>query len=146
MGRYVVLEPRNGPIPLQGTPDTLGAWVKGNSAWGRLVFQVEDAEGTRHSSIGLGGWDCSDWRCRTRINFDGWKFISRTFPRAYASGHPGLTAHQWSRGATMNGPVKVTRLYVILREKLVYVTDMLPARSSSIELRDLTSGFSPSAP
>ncbi|MBT3375602.1 MAG: hypothetical protein HN742_38675 [Lentisphaerae bacterium] len=141
VGRYVVLEPRNGSIPLRGQPDTLGAWAKGNSNWGRLVFQVEDAEGNRHSSIGLSGWDCSDWRCRTRINFDGWKLISRTFPRPYASGHPDLAAHQWSQGARMSPPVKVTRLYVILREKLVYLTDMLPATSMSIELRDLSSGI-----
>jgi hypothetical protein len=36
-------------------------------------------------------------------------------------------------------PLKFNRLYVIMRQGLVYVTDMLPAKSMSIELKDLTS-------
>ena len=98
-----------------------------------------DADGNLYTSVTLGGWDVSDWRGRTRINFDGWKFIGNPFPADYASGHYGLETHRWSRSAEMKAPVKVTRLYVIMREKLVYVTDMVPAISRSIELRDLTS-------
>ena len=145
VGRYVVLAPKAGPIVLDKTADTLGAWVNGNSSWGRLVFQVEDAEGNLYTSVTLGDWDVSDWRGHTRISFDGWKFIGTPFPADYASGHYGLDTHRWSRSAEMKAPVEVTRLYVIMREKLVYVTDMVPARSMSIELRDLTAGPGPEA-
>jgi len=142
VARYAVLAPKNGPVPVPDAANTLGAWVKGASNWGRLIYQVQDAEGNLYSSVGIGAWDCSDWRGRTRINFDGWKFIPNRFPKDYASGHYGLDSHCWSRQAEMKRPVKVTRLYVIMREKLVYVTDMAPAKSMSIELRDLTVGRS----
>jgi len=143
VGRYVALEPKSGPIPVNGTPNTLGAWVKGNSNWGRLIFQVEDAKGNAYSSVSLGDWDVSDWRGRTRISFDGWKLITRGFPLSYASGHHGPDAHKWSRHDEIQYPVEVTRLYLILREKLVHVTDMVPAKSMSIELKDLTVGTDP---
>lgn len=140
VGRYVVLAPKREPIAVVETANTLGAWVNGNTNWGRLIFQVEDADGNLYSSVSLGGWDVSDWRGRTRINHDGWRFIANGFPLDYASGHHGLDSHNWSRLAEMKQPVKVTRLYVIMREKLVYVTDMVRAKSMSIELKDLTTG------
>ena len=143
VGQYVVLEPKHGPIAVSGTPNTIGAWVNGNSNWGRLVLQMEDAEGNVYTSISFGDWDVSDWRARTCINFDGWKFIGIGFPLEYASGHYGLEAHCWSRLAPPVYPVKVTRVYVIMREKQVYVTDMVQATSMSIGLRDLSVGTDP---
>src|SRR5690606_21079562 len=33
------------PAPLAGQPAALGVWVKGNSNWGRVMFEIRDAEG-----------------------------------------------------------------------------------------------------
>jgi len=151
VGRYVALEPAAGGLPIPGRPTSVGVWVRGNGAWGRVIFELRDAQGRRWVSIGPGGesrsWDLSDWQGDTCISFDGWKLVTLGLPDHYeGSGYPGPNARNWR---CLEGSVKIdriaypvtfTRLYLILREKLVYLTDMVPAKSMSIAVRDLTAG------
>jgi len=154
VGRYVMLEPAGGPIPIPGKPDTIGIWVHGNSNWGRVFFELTDAKGRRWSSNGYGeapnSWDLSDWQGDTCISFDGWRLITLRLPDHYAgSGHYGPNFYQWrchddnNKENQIAYPIKFSRLYLILREKLVYLTDMVPAKSMSIGLKDLTVDTSP---
>ena len=148
MARYTVLEPRGGPIDVPGRPGSIGVWVKGNASWGRVYLEVLDARGRRWTSNGWEeaphSWDMSDWQGDMCINFDGWSFISTGFPSHYASGYYGLDFHNWrcqgdnSKTNHLAYPLKLSRLYVTMREKLVYVTDMVPATSMDIALRDVT--------
>ena len=154
-GRYAIFEPAGGPLPMPGQPKGVGVWVNGNSNWGRVIFEVLDAKGRRWTSNGWNEalhseaekpntWDMSDWEARTCINFDGWKFISMGLDLHYPSGYYAPDFRHWrcekdnSITNQIAYPLRFNRLYVIMREKLVYVTDMVPAKSMSIELRDLT--------
>ena len=153
VGRYAVLEPVAGPRPIAGRPDTLGVWVNGNSGWGRLFFEFTDALGRRWiSNRGEGDdWDLSDWEGETSINHDGWRLVSLPLPACYPSGYYKPSMRHWrcigKDGAAAEGqtsepawPIALSRLYVLMREKLVYVTEMTPPASPSIELRDITAG------
>jgi len=35
------------PAVIPGKATALGVWVKGNSGWGRIAFQIRDAKGER---------------------------------------------------------------------------------------------------
>lgn len=148
VARYVVLEPVRQALPITGQPDTLGVWVKGNSGWGRIYFEFADAQG-RHwiSNRGEGrAWDLSDWEGETSINHDGWRFVGLPLPQNYPSGHYKPSARHWAcreqedvKGAPAY-PIALSRLYVLMREKLVYVTGMTAPATPTIELRDITAG------
>jgi hypothetical protein len=151
-GRYAVLEPVGGPIDIDNQPESLGVWVKGNSNWGRVYFQFEDANGRRWTSNGWrgssapGGWDLSDWENEMAINHDGWRLISVKLPSLYPAGYYSPDYRNWrcfgesSKEYTPTYPIRFTRLYIVMREKLVYVTDMVPAKSDAIELKNLCAG------
>ena len=106
--------------PVEGTYDSIGVWVEGNSGWGKVWFELTDAEGEVWLTSGTGGYDSDvyDWPHRLSFNFDGWHFL--TFPLTAGSpvkiGAPGENADQLSRDGSGNGridfPVKVTGLGV----------------------------------
>ena len=66
------------PKALAGEPELIGVWVKGNSNWGQVHFEIEDAEGEvfRGQSTGK-SWCCDiyDWPGNTLVNFDGWNYV-----------------------------------------------------------------------
>jgi len=150
IGRYTVLEPLTGPVSMPGTPNVVGVWVNGNSNWGRVYFEFEDADGRRWTSNGWeeasGSWDMSDWEADTAINHDGWRFVYQRLPGQYPGGYYTPATRHWrcqgnnSKTITPTYPLEFARLYVVMREQLVYVTDMVPAKNLSIELRNLTVG------
>ena len=150
VARYAVLEPVAGPLPITGTPDTLGVWVNGNSGWGRIYFEFVDAKGRRwRSNRGEGqAWDLSDWEAETSINHDGWRLVALSLPDCYPSGYYTPAMRHWRLlGAAEDAipeppafPIALTRLYVLLREQVVYVTEMTEPASATITLRDITAG------
>jgi hypothetical protein len=159
VSRYAILEPANGPIPIAGAPNTLGVWVNGNSSWGRVYFQLEDARGRTWTTTGYqedaknpGGWDMSDWEDEMSITFDGWRFVSTGLPLLYPSGYYTPDFRNWrcdgdnSVTNTIAYPLKLKRLYVAMRDHLVYLTDMVPATSRTIELKNVTAGIDPNKP
>jgi hypothetical protein len=148
VGRYAIYEPAGGPIKIPGSPKRIGISVKGNSNWGRIYFGILDAKGRRWTSNGWeeapNSWDMSDWEAETAINFDGWRFISVGLPFHYASGYYTPDFRHWrcqgdnSTANQLEFPIRFNRLYVVLREHLVYVNKMIPAKSMSIELKNLS--------
>jgi hypothetical protein len=70
---YAVLRLKQ-PVVLSGEPTTLGLWVKGNSGWGQVFWEVEDAKGTRRMSCGTTehGGEVMDYDGSVSIDFDGW--------------------------------------------------------------------------
>ena len=116
---YATLRIRD-PKPIEGPFSTLGIWVKGNSNWGRVFFELTDAEGEKWTGTGIGGVGCNtyDWPCKMATNYDGWNFlqlpVTRESPVTNAS--PGNDFFQWVRDGTGNGrmdfPVRVTSVFV----------------------------------
>ena len=119
MTEYVTLKLKD-PKPVDGRFDTIGLWAKGNSNWGRVFLEFEDAEGETWFSCGMGGVGCNvyDWAGRMAFNFEGWNFLE--FPLTDRSdvivNSPGDNEWQWTRDGRGNGridfPIKVTGVVV----------------------------------
>ncbi len=122
VGEYTTLaSARSAPVP--GTPHTLGLWVKGNSSWGKVMFEFEDAAGCVWRT-NAGEWH--DWPGELSINFDGWHFIrfpiDEQSPVLYSS--PGGRC-QRVRGANpgVTYPIRLTRLHVVMNRKALDPTE-----------------------
>jgi hypothetical protein len=151
VGSYAVLEPAGGPIPIAGRPDSLAVRVRGNACFGRVLFEVLDAQNRRWTSTGFGeeprGWDMSDWEGDTGVHFDGERRILLPLPDYHATAdYYGPNFFQWrcqDDGSKTNRPaypLRFARLILILRQRFVYVTDLVSAHSNTIQLRDLAAG------
>jgi hypothetical protein len=107
------------PATVAGDPAALGVWVKGNSNWGRVLFEIEDAEGEIWKSIGTGGWGCDvlDWPGNAAVNFDGWNFVALPLrdSNLFNDHSPGPVLEQWvSSGGDkkIDFPIKICALTV----------------------------------
>ena len=89
------------PAPVTGTPGVIGIWVKGDSNWGQIRFEIEDAQGEifKNHSSGVGGWGCDiyDWPGNTAVSFDGWSFVYQTVGKSFMlpTHSPGTAMQQW---------------------------------------------------
>jgi len=132
------------PVPLPGTPDTLGVWVKGNSSWGKLHFEIEDAEGEIWFTGGRGTY--YDWPEKLGINFDGWHFLQ--FPLTGDSPVkvtcPGENQFQWRADQTTKGdrkmtyPLKLRAIGLVLQRKSLNLLEMEEVTERSIRFRDFS--------
>ncbi len=69
---YTSLSRSESPIQIPESARYVGAWIYGNSSWGRIVFEIRDSKG--------GHWVSS--RADTFIDFDGWRYVKVELPRA----------------------------------------------------------------
>lgn len=134
------------PAEISGTPDTVGVWVKGNSGWGKIFLELEDAEGEIWLSAGTGGYGCMvyDWPDMMGINFDGWHFLQ--FPLTAKSPvkifSPGEHHFQWQNDRSGDGkvtyPVKVRGIGFALSRKTLNLLKMEDVKDLSIRFKDFS--------
>lgn len=131
------------PATVAGNPAALGVWVRGNSNWGRVMFEIEDAEGEVWKSTGTGGWGCDilDWPGNISVNFDGWCFIALPLrnTKLFNDHSPGPVLEQWVSGGgnkRIDLPVKVRALIVEMNRKPLDLVDFKDA-SPSIRLKNI---------
>ena len=117
----------NEPMPVSGTPGVIGIWVKGDSNWGQIRFEIEDAQGEifkNHSTGADWGCDVYDWPGNTSVNFDGWSFVYQTVGKSFMlpTHSPGPAMQQWiSCGGdkVIDMPVKIRAVTIgVNRHKL----------------------------
>jgi hypothetical protein len=142
VSRYVVLRAKDAKAA-PGKPTSVGLWVKGNSSWGRVFWELEDAKGEKFTSIGApcGGWSVGDWKCKTFINFDGWNYLSVKLPFKYESGFYGPPQHNWTHtggDGVVDYPIRFTRLVVELRDRVVHLAEAIEVPGKTVRLRDLS--------
>lgn len=137
-------------VVLPGAPRQIGLWVYGNSSWSRIVFTLEDAEGEEWVHLGaeLNGradWNTNDSESTSFVNFDGWRYMGIDLPGEYP-----FERYQWPRKCNWratggNGlvdyPLRLKGFFVQLREKLVYVDEMVPAQSRHLLLDDMMCSY-----
>ena len=142
MNEYGVLRLKQ-PVTLPGEPTTVGLWVKGNSGWGQVFWEIEDAAGVRRISCGtrVHNADVHDYDGRVSINFDGWHFLS--FPITDKSPIPDLsTGHLpnlWNAseaGKEPRYPIRLTGIAVSLPPQALHLTEMERVRQV-LRFRDL---------
>ncbi|MEO2030885.1 MAG: hypothetical protein ABGZ35_02255 [Planctomycetaceae bacterium] len=143
---YNTLESKK-PISLPGTPREIGVWVLGNSSWGRIVFELADAKGETWTHTGAaqtnGGadWNTVDTESTSYINFDGWRFVGVALPGQHPFDH-----YHWPRNGNwrhvggdgiVDYPLALTRITVEMREKLVYIDELVDVTRRSIRLGEI---------
>ncbi len=138
VGEYTALRLKK-PLPMGGKPHTVGVWVKGDSSWGRIFWEIEDAKGERwRSSKDLDG---GDWGNQATIDFDGWCFV--TFPLTRESParqiEPGAGIGQWQSktGGVLTYPLKLVGLYVQTQRQSLDLTQMKPVQGN-LRLKDVS--------
>ncbi len=134
LSEYGVLRLKQ-PVTLPGRPTTLGVWVKGNSGWGQVYWEIEDAAGVRRVSCGtvVHDADVFDYDGRVSVDFDGWAFLS--FPITDASPIPdlstGAVGNLWEatdRSKAVTYPIKLTGVAFSLPQQALHLTEMTPVR------------------
>ena len=145
VSRYVILQPSE-PVEAPGEPTAVGLWVRGNSCWGRVLWEVEDAEGERFFSIGAseGGWSVGDWEAATFINFDGWNYLSVDPPFRHASGFYGPPQRNWlisGGNGIVDYPIRFTRLVVELRDTVLRLTEPVPVPDPTVRIHGLSVSY-----
>lgn len=135
------------PVELPGKPNTIGIECKGNSSWGKIYFELTDAEGEVWLSAGNGGFGCQtyDWPCSMALNFDGWHNL--VFPITKVSSikvkSPGENEWQWQRSGKSGSdgeihyPVKLTGIGFTMHRKVLVITEMKDA-GTAIRFHNLT--------
>ncbi len=169
MPLYTALAHKKG-IPVPGTPTEIGLWVRGNGGWGRVMFELTDASGQRWISLGaeqadvprawledvvpkdllakwpkpgLNDWNTGDVFGQSRINFDGWRYLSFPLPGNYPGEHYGWPANsqwRWDKDGVVHYPLTFRRLILELPEKVLHVKTFAPPRRPDVYLQDLVVG------
>ncbi|NQU12047.1 hypothetical protein HQ590_14730, partial [bacterium] len=69
------------PVTIPGKAAALGLWIKGNSSWGRVVYQCRDANGELWTSVGTkDDWNCDDTHAWSYVSFEGWRYVRFPLP------------------------------------------------------------------
>jgi hypothetical protein len=134
------------PLAVPGEPASLGMLVRGNSGWGRVMWEVEDARGNRFLSTSNYDGDVFDQPGTVSLNFDGWNFLR--FPLTEKSSCDRILvdalATQWvlndNQGlgsAKLVYPVKITGFAVDVPRQILALTEMKPVRQQ-IRIRNLS--------
>ncbi len=169
MPMYAVLAHKKG-IPVPGTPTEVGLWVNGNSAWGRILCELEDASGQRWISLGaqapkepnpwvdngvpkdllarfpnpgINDWNTDDNWGFSRINFDGWRYLAIPLPGNYPGERykwPANSQWRWDRDGVVHYPLTFKKLIIELPEKTLHLKTFAPVARPEIYLKDLTVG------
>lgn len=124
----------NNPAPIRGRPHSIGMWVKGDSSWGRIMWEIEDVQGERFRSSG--GWDGGDWGNYSALDFDGWCFMGfpLTDDSPFTHIEPGSgqklfgISGQWQSTGDghLDYPLMLTGIYVITHRQSLSLTKMMP--------------------
>ena len=163
---YSVLTHKTG-IEIPGTPTEIGLMVNGNGGWGRIIFELEDAGGQRWTSIGapmgkeatrwmadwmsekelatmkemkVADWNTNDPWQRSRINFEGWRYLRFPLPGNYpGEGYHWPYSSQWKHtgDGVVKYPLKFKKLIVELPEKALYLTKFEPVPRVEIYVKAL---------
>lgn len=139
VGEYTALRLKE-PAAIPGRPHSVGMWVRGDSSWGRVFWEIVDAKGERWRSSG--GYDGGDWANQSFLDFDGWCFM--TFPLTNDSPlnhiEPARGIGQWQHqdgDGQLDYPLKLTGLYIETHRQSLNLTKMAPVKGQ-IRLRDVS--------
>lgn len=139
VGEYTALRLKE-PVLIPGRPHSVGMWVKGDSSWGRVFWEIVDAKGECWRSSG--GYDGGDWGSYSSIDFDGWCFmtfpLTNDSPFKHIEPAPGIGQWQHQDGdGTLDYPLKFTGLYIETHRQSLNLTKMAPVKGH-IRLKDLS--------
>ena len=123
------------PKPVEGRPNVLGVWVKGDSNWGQVRFEIEDAQGEVFKNLSTGSWwgcDINDWPGNLCVNFDGWAYVYTPLrdTTLISERSPGPVVEQWSSEGgdkVIDFPIKLRAISVGMNRSKLDLVDFKPA-------------------
>jgi hypothetical protein len=134
------------PVTIPGKASALGMWVKGNSSWGRVVFQVRDAKGEIWTSNGTrDDWNCDDTHAWSYVNFDGWRYLRFPLPGNHAYDSTRDLENTWwgSRGGdgVVDLPLTLEKIIVEARNEVPVLGEMKTIKDRSYKLSNLVAEY-----
>ena len=123
-------------LPAPGKPTAVGVWVQGDSGWGKIIFEIEDAAGALWRTDGV--WH--DWPGDLAICHDGWRFMSypidgNTTERNISPGARWTSTSPTKKGS-IQFPIQLVGLSIVLNRKALDLTEMQEV-PGHLRLRDL---------
>ena len=123
------------PKEVPGEPVILGVWVKGNSNWGKIRFEIEDAKGEVFKNRVNAG---QDWPCNLAVNFDGWSYVyaALTENSFYKEHSIGPERFQWISDEgpladhVIDYPIKVRAITIPFNRNKLDLLDFKPSAKS----------------
>jgi hypothetical protein len=143
--RYGALKPRK-PITIPGKASALGIWIKGNSSWGRVIYQLRDAKGQTWISAGTkNNWNCDDTHGWASVNFEGWRYVRFPLPGNEPwDGARDLETTWWgSRGGDgiVDLPLALEKIIVEARNEVPVLGEMKIVAERSYKLARLVAEY-----
>lgn len=138
------------PVPIPGKASALGVWIKGNSSWGRIAYQLRDAKGEIWTSIGTkDDWNCDDTQAWSYVNFEGWRYVRFPLPGNHTyDGSRELETTWWgSRGGDgyVDLPLSVEKIVVEARNEVPNLGEMKLVPDRSYKLSHLVAEYASDA-
>ncbi|NBV23869.1 MAG: hypothetical protein EBS05_18360 [Proteobacteria bacterium] len=161
----------NKPVTLTGRPTSIAIQIKGNSGWGRIIFELRDASGQAWRSIGapqrgelspwlldwmpkdmqqqnaadkqlnkIADWNTDDVFGKSRINFDGWKYIDYPLPGHFPGDMtvwPGNSQWKFDKDGSVHYPLTLTGITVEIPEKVLKLHQFEPVPDASIQFGEI---------
>ncbi|NQU11280.1 hypothetical protein HQ590_10845 [bacterium] len=143
--RYGALKPK-APIVIPGKATALGVWIKGNSSWGRVVYQLRDAQGELWTSVGTkDNWNCDDTHAWSYVNFEGWRYVRFPLPgnHPYDASRDLETTWWGSRGGDgiVDLPLTLEKIIVEARNEVPVLGEMKVVPERSYKLSRLVAEY-----
>jgi len=135
VSEYAVMKLRSA-VPVPGKPDRIGLWVRGDSGWGKIVFEIQDRTGALWRTEGA----YHDWPGDLSICHDGWRYLD--FPIDGSSTERNISAgRRWKsnsprRDARIQFPIKIVGLYVVMNRRALDLSEMRDVEAV-LRVRDL---------
>lgn len=145
VGFYGVFTPPRA-INIPGKAQALGWMGRGNSAWNRIAFELQDAKGEYWRSIGTKNvFNCDDIQSRSYFNFDGWRYMEFPLPGTLpADNYREMDTVWWGHtdgDGIVDLPLRLTRVFIETRPEQIYADQMLPITDSAVEIDDLVAVY-----
>ena len=134
------------PVTIPGKARALGLWIKGNSSWGRIVYQLRDAKGEIWTSNGTkDDWNCDDPHGWSYVGFEGWKYVRFPLPgnKPYDSARD-LDSTWWGSSdgdGIVDLPLTMEKIFVEARNEVPYLSEMKMVTDRSYKLSGLLAEY-----
>lgn len=118
------------PVAIPDGATHIGVRVKGDSGWGQLRFEIEDAEGEIYTMLKWGRNDFCDQFGTATLDFDGWGYVYYPLYGGASWYHPN------GGGKPMTFPLKLRAIVVGLNRNAVDLTSFVPV-AAKILIKDV---------